>query len=320
MNWSKFNRKSIKKEEEDSILEKSVHEVSELHVILMKSNLNLKNSKEKHQIMNSESEKEACGEKAEQSINLEEKSDVSDQSVIRDCDKDCDFPFSKSFEEKLHPEWSFGIFDKMKSLSESSIFQKNFSFSKHASETDFNITKLEKSKSLSEQYFHLKVEEMIRNSTDESFMNVTNDLWFSPLSRTSFSPENKSNLSSEDTKLQLMEKNEKQCNELPSDGECSFSCTNSTFLSPKEVIDLVSSQSDNSSSNEKYSIDLNTTTSSDTNSESSERKSSVDLTGDDDISFEDVKPQIINRIVEGLHLHFYIFYYFKEHWFKIFQL
>ncbi|XP_051166777.1 protein phosphatase 3 catalytic subunit alpha-like isoform X3 [Leptopilina boulardi] len=333
MNWSKFNKKPLfpetreqEEEEENSILENSIHEVSELHVILTKSNVNSKNSKQNSSSKNminsdtfikeeeeNEKEEEKNRKQSEEIAedDLKSEDDIKNESVIRDCQNnfECSIP-PYIVEEKC----IFGVIDKNKSLSESSIFEKYIFFTKEStSEADLNIIKLEKSKSLDEDSFHLLKEET-------SSLNISSDLWFSPRSRFS-NVENNSNQSSstknelelegikfEETAssdIELEMKNENVSNDF----EFSFSKVSSTLKNANEI--LSSSQSDIDSSNETYWIKSHDTTitisgssdsssSNDSESESLERKSSVDISSNSVESIEDFQSLISDRIEEGV--------------------
>ncbi|XP_043462604.1 serine/threonine-protein phosphatase 2B catalytic subunit alpha isoform-like isoform X2 [Leptopilina heterotoma] len=312
MFWSKFNKRpsSPTIKSEDSILEESIHEVSEFQVVLMKSNLNKNPKQSNSNTMKSESDKESEANNNEQNFTDNEINEINETSVIRDCKDNLDYSISQlsstSFERKLLQDISFDGIDKNKSLSESRIFEKTY-MKKNLSDIDVNIVKLEKSKSLDEdQFIHLLKEETIRkfDDTNLSALNISNESWSTAHSRFSL-PLNNSSQSpiafSPAVKNEIEKKKEENIETVTSDFEFSFTGVSSTFISPNRPTD---SEFDiNSLSKETYWVKSHDTTvtissssssssepcSTDSESESGDRKSSVDLTSDEIESLIDDK-------------------------------
>ena len=173
---------------EESILERSIHEISELYVLLMKSSSNYAKNLPKRQI--TEITGSVFSEVVDERLGgmvTENQRHIVSESFLLNIDKDIDVFLKSQSLPKINTQIiRFSTIDKIKSFSESKLCEKNFTSENNVLKASFlyrnsNIKKLKKSKSLDEEGFNLKERESIRACLkDCTFTNISNDVWFTP--------------------------------------------------------------------------------------------------------------------------------------------
>lgn len=311
-------------ENEESILEKSIHEISEVYVLLMKSSSNFAKCVSKPQIKEITSSvfTEVITEQLADIVSEKQKC-IINKSFLSNLDDEMEFFLKQSLEENNNTVMSdSGSVSKMKSASASKLDDKKTVWEKSILENKGNRRKLEKSKSLGEDHFHLSEHEAVRDYVEASTsLNISSDLWFTPNSKlygSEFFPDfpNMSALSFEG--IGEKEKIKVEGDEKPDDSASNkllfLPALSSSPKSTGSTIDLCDTPSSNLSNyDSSKSVKSEPTTvsiySSDpepaSESESPERKSSVDLSSEDDEKNldnvkPDVEPEVSALLEEGM--------------------
>ena len=302
-------------ENEESILEKSLHEISELYVLLMKSSSNYAKSLPRPQIREiTESVfTEVVDEHLKDLVSKTQKCMIN-ESFLLNLEEDISLFANESLDENENALMPRSVtVDKIKSYSASKLNEKTF-FERSVLENRSLLEK-SKSKSLDEDSFQQREPEAIRDCVDDSISpNISSDLWFTPktrLSRSHFFPDlaNMSTLSIH--KLDELGKTElgggKELDNIELNKLSFLPGLSSSPKSSHSIIDLCNTASTINLSNDESpkSIRSERTVSiyssdRDSESQSPERKSSVDLSSEENEKSFDVKSSVKEDVDPGI--------------------
>ncbi|XP_033224448.1 serine/threonine-protein phosphatase 2B catalytic subunit 1-like isoform X2 [Belonocnema kinseyi] len=314
-------------ENEESILEKSIHEISEVYVLLMKSSSNFAKCVSKPQIKEITSSvfTEVISEQLTDIVSEKQKCIIS-ESFLSNLDDEIDFFLKQSLEETNKTAMSdSGSVSKMKSASASKLHDKKTVWQKSILDNKGNRRKLEKSKSLGEDHFDLSEQEAVRDYVEAlTSPNISSEMWFTPNSKlngSEFFPNvsSMSALSFQGTgeKEKIKVEKEENPDDVASNKLLFLPALSSSPKSTGSTIDLCHTPSTVNLSNDDSPKSIKSETnvsiySSDpepaSESESPERKSSVDLSSEDDEKSHDnvepdvepeLKPEVLALLDEG---------------------